>query len=53
MALSSQRMMERAFLKGRLPPDLAAREAAAWVPPMRRSIRALYRSANGLRFNGD
>ncbi|MGJ5130316.1 MULTISPECIES: alpha/beta fold hydrolase [unclassified Bradyrhizobium] len=53
MALSSQRMMARAFRQCGLPAELAAREAAAWQAPMRRSILALYRSANALRFSGD
>ncbi|XUM22420.1 alpha/beta fold hydrolase [Bradyrhizobium oligotrophicum S58] len=53
MALSSQRMMARAFRQSGLPPDLATREAAAWQAPTRRSILALYRSADGLRFGGD
>ncbi|MFN5524560.1 alpha/beta fold hydrolase [Bradyrhizobium sp.] len=53
MALSSRRAMARMFRQSGLPADLAAYEAAAWRAPMRRSILALYRSADGLRFSGD
>ncbi|WP_315718678.1 MULTISPECIES: alpha/beta hydrolase [unclassified Bradyrhizobium] len=53
MAVSTQGAMARMFRQSGLPPELAAREAAAWRAPMRRAILALYRSADGLRFGGD
>jgi len=53
MALSPARMMEIVFRLNGLPRDIAGREASAWCPHMRRSILALYRSANALRFDGD
>lgn len=53
MRLSPKTMMEAAFRISGLPSHLARLEASAWSPEMRRSILALYRSANGLRFGGD
>lgn len=53
MAVSSKTAMELGFRSGGLPPELAQHEASAWSPQMRRAILALYRSANGLRFDGD
>ncbi|MCS3729426.1 alpha/beta fold hydrolase [Bradyrhizobium betae] len=53
MAISSTTAMERSFRRGGLPAELARQEASAWSPQMRRAILALYRSADGLRFEGD
>jgi len=53
MAMTHRKLLELVFRRGSLPPDLARSEASAWSPGMRGSILALYRSANGLRFEGD
>jgi len=53
MALSSRKLMEITFRQNGLPRNLAEQEASAWTPHMRKSILALYRSANALRFDGD
>lgn len=53
MALSPKKMMEMVFRLNGLPHDIAEQEASAWSPHMRRSILALYRSSDGLRFSGD
>lgn len=49
----SPTMMERSFKTNGLPTALARHEASAWRPMMQRSILALYRSADALRFSGD
>lgn len=53
MAISPKYVMDVMLRQSGLPRDLARQEAAAWRPHMRQSILALYRSANGLRFDGD
>ncbi|UGY20137.1 alpha/beta hydrolase [Bradyrhizobium septentrionale] len=53
IAASPRKMIEIILRQSALPPDIARHEAAAWSANMRRSILALYRSANALRFEGD
>lgn len=53
MALSGKPVIESSFRRGGLPAGLARQEASAWTPHMRSAILRLYRSANGLRFEGD
>lgn len=53
MAASPKKMMEIILRLSAIPRDIAKHEASAWSPHMRKSILALYRSANALRFEGD
>ena len=53
MAVTPKKMIEAILRWNALPRDIARYEASAWSPHMRRSILALYRSANALRFEGD
>lgn len=53
MAVSAKKTMEAMFRLNGIPSDIARHEALAWSSEMRHSILELYRSSNGLEFDGD
>ena len=53
MAITTKGLLKKALTENGLPTRIAQQEAANWNKPMRQCILQLYRSANGLRFEGD
>ena len=53
MAITSKGLLKKTLIDGGLPATVASLEAANWNKTQRKCILQLYRSAAGLRFEGD
>lgn len=53
MALTSPPLLQKTLMQGGLPTAIAKQDAASWTKTKRQCILQLYRSARGLRFEGD